>query len=611
MRSHMLARGIGRAEQAQMRNILGGVGQGLASGASMFSRNSGGGGYDSWGQDSAPSSYGDYSSGDYGSGGGDSGGGFDVPTGDSGTAYAAHGGEIRGYAEGGDVDPRFAAAEATLPPTGAGEDALVGQVMAGERQPAPASKTLWDPAWTSPTPSPGPSSSPSGIVSQMAPASVPARAPAAPMPQAARPAMPPPPDNFALQQQAIQEEGRINEQKGAEQAQALIGAQKELQRAAIAQREQHARAREAAESDFARVQRARDEMASINMTVDPGRWWASRSTPGKIFAAIGLALGAVGAGNDGVNRAAGIIENAVGRDLEAQKAEHELRMKKGQLAVDSSTSLYTLHRQLAQDDISATEAAKGTALQLAQNQIELAGAKASSPLAKQQALALSAQVGIDRTKLDEAAKQRGLDNYIKREDMESRRLTALKEAGANRAEKGFVSPGYELMPGAAPKVEELAKWRDGLTEKKNTDAAIGELKKLIDRSSLLPGTKEAARAESLISDLKVGYKNMATLGALSGSDYKLIDSAIPDPTSFKGHLTSDKSLKARLDQFGTTADTKFHNRAQVLGIVKSGEAPGAQSGGGDVAAAKAWLSSNPTSPKAAAVRAKLQQMGAM
>ena len=128
---------------------------------------------------------------------------------------------------------------------------------------------------------------------------------------------------------------------------------------------------------------------------------------------------------------------------------------------------------------------------------------------------------------------------------------------------------------------------------------------------MLPGTKEAARAESLISDLKVGYKNMATLGALSGSDYKLIDSAIPDPTSFKGHLTSDKSLKARLDQFGTTADTKFHNRAQVLGIVKSGEAPGAQSGGGDVAAAKAWLSSNPTSPKAAAVRAKLQQMGAM
>ena len=77
--------------------------------------------------------------------------------------------------------------------------------------------------------------------------------------------------------------------------------------------------------------------------------------------------------------------------------------------------------------------------------------------------------------------------------------------------------------------------------------------------------------------MKVSYKNMATLGALSGSDYALIDAAIPDPTSFRGHFTPDKTLNSRLDQFAKTAAVKLDTKASVLGVVKADEAGG---GGG-------------------------------
>lgn len=232
------------------------------------------------------------------------------------------------------------------------------------------------------------------------------------------------PDAFALEQQAEMSKTSALEELGRAQAEAAIGAQKALERGAIEQKEAHARARMTADADMARILEARQAVSSMSDTVDPGRWWASRSTPGKIMAAIGLALGAIGAGNDGVNRAVGIIENAIGRDLEAQKAEHQIRMRKGQMAVDSATSIYALHRQLAADDIGATDAAKATAMELAKNQIEIATARASSPLAKAQGQALVAQLSQKRDAFDAATKQRSFDNYVKREDMETRRLAA-------------------------------------------------------------------------------------------------------------------------------------------------------------------------------------------
>jgi hypothetical protein len=363
-----------------------------------------------------------------------------------------------------------------------------------------------------------------------------------------------------------------------------------------------ARAAQQRDTDMAGIQKQRDAIANMDTTIDSGRWWASRSTPGKILAGLGLALGAVGAGNDGVNRAVGIIDGAINRDLENQKHSHELMFRKMGMGLQAAESAYSLHRQGQQDDIVASEAAKGTMLQLALNQTDQMLAKTSEPAAKAKLMAVRAQLAAQQGAANAKAAQQAFDNNIKTQELDIKRM----EAGQKAAGASFVSPGYSLLPGAKPGEVELKDARTSLTEKKNIDAALIKLKGLIKDSWLVPGSAEAAQAQSLIAKLKVGYKNMATLGALSGSDYALIDAAIPDPTSMKGHFTPDKTLIARLDQFGKTANTDLHNKLGTLGIVKDADAPrAAPAQSAEAQAARQWLAANPTDPRAAAVRAKL------
>lgn len=64
-------------------------------------------------------------------------------------------------------------------------------------------------------------------------------------------------------------------------------------------------------------QRAVDEYGRTG--IDPNRYWANASTGQKVLAGIGLLFGALGAGHDGVNKSVGIINQAIDRDIDAQK----------------------------------------------------------------------------------------------------------------------------------------------------------------------------------------------------------------------------------------------------------------------------------------------------
>lgn len=400
------------------------------------------------------------------------------------------------------------------------------------------------------------------------------------------------PSAFELEKQAEESKTSALEELGRAQAEILVGQQKVLDRAAIDRQEAQARARMTADADMARILEARQAVSSISDTVDPGRWWASRSTPGKISAAIGLALGAIGAGNDGVNRAVGIIENAIGRDLEAQKAEHQIRMRKGQMAVDSATSIYALHRQLAQDDIGATDAAKATAMELAKNQIEIATARASSPLAKAQGQALLAQLIQKRDAFDAATKQRSFDNQLKLEDAKTRRL-----AVENRPAAGTAKAKSEVMA-----VEDRVK---------NINRSLDQMEAIVKKHGTMDLT---------------GPTTELLEGAMTS--YAVDMAKLRDPTSvaregevemekkalFRPGLASWRTSNATALELIKAARANVAKRRDVAYEVRGlnpNEAEGGASGGGDVAGAKAWLEANPNSPKADAVRAKLRQMGAL
>jgi hypothetical protein len=265
-------------------------------------------------------------------------------------------------------------------------------------------------------------------------ASAPAPAPAPPKPTAPAPRGYPSADSGLTdltasvtdEQRAIRDRGDAEAEQAKAKVKVLGATQEQLQANAIAQQQRREQARIEAQQLGAQRQALSDELKRIDTKVDPGRYWASRSTGQKVLGAIGLALGAVGAGADGVNRAALLMGQAIDRDIEAQKAEHTLALRKGEQRAQQLDSIYAQNRGIYQDDLASLAASKATALELADNQVQQAAATYASPIAKANAAALSAQLqgSIAKFKADAAAKAEERRHHIALEGIESGRVAA-------------------------------------------------------------------------------------------------------------------------------------------------------------------------------------------
>lgn len=116
-----------------------------------------------------------------------------------------------------------------------------------------------------------------------------------------------------------------------------------------------------------------------NATVNPSRFFADRGAAGTIGIAIATALGDLGGmfGDAGPNRAAQIIEAAINRDMEAQRANQA----NAQAGVRNARTFYDLTRQQFADEDAAMEAARS----LAWNQVAQRTAAQMQGLASEEA----------------------------------------------------------------------------------------------------------------------------------------------------------------------------------------------------------------------------------
>lgn len=406
-----------------------------------------------------------------------------------------------------------------------------------------------------------------------APAAAPIAPQAAPSKTPTKPAAPKGPDQFDLANQAGEQKAAAETQQADAQTAALMEGQKALEANAIDQKERAARASASAQQQLGAIQQAREEMKRIDTSVDPGKMWRDRSMVGKIFSIIGLVAGTVGNDN-GVNRAASLLNSQIDRDIDAQKSEHELALRKGQSAVTSAENLYSISRQVAQDDIAAGLAAKGSALDLVANQVALAAARAGSPMAKAGLTALHAKVMGDKDATDKAAKARLEDMHLKWFGAQTDRIAAEKPSGANVMTANFVAPGYALAEGAHPKPEELEKWRTARAGADDVKAKAMQLREMISSGKLSGAGRftggERAKAEALLGSLKVAAKEAFGLGALSGPDIDLVMSQIANPVGTEGLFTGDQAMTTKLDQFIKNADATVTKKGDALGIVKEG-----------------------------------------
>lgn len=383
-------------------------------------------------------------------------------------------------------------------------------------------------------PAPGETAAPSAMPPSAVepPAPPPGPPPAAPkQPSApvgaapAQPAKPAGPSPFDEERKAALERGNIESQAATAKADAIGDLQRQLDAQAITRRESQAKAAQQADAALGDIQRAREEMKNVDVSVDTGRFWATRSTPQKIAGVIGLALGALGAGNDGVNRAAGLINSAIDRDLDAQKAEHEFKLKKGQSGIESATSMYGLRRQQGLDAESALDAARGDMLARAKAQADKAEATAASPLAKNNARMLSAQLSQKENEFNATLRQRAFDNSIKKQ-----------QADADTARANATGAGAGHVP--ATVITELADFKTAQTALSELGNTFKKLKldtTSAKASSLLPDSVGRALGTDVSqynSDALVAMQSVGKImegGKLAVGDEAKYKSMLPKP----------------------------------------------------------------------------------
>ncbi len=276
---------------------------------------------------------------------------------------------------------------------------------------------------------------------------------------------------------------------------------------------------------------AQDEMRNINATVDPGRYWASRSTGGKIAGIIGLALGALGTGPDGINRAAAMMNQAIDRDLEAQKAEHTIRLQKGKASIDAAQSAYAMERQRFGDDAAASSAAKASLLGLAENELKKIAAGSAGPAAQAQAQALAGQLQVQKGQLENQIANTAFDNNTSRMAAEAQRAAAGQKAAGTPAEAKAI--------------------REAVANHSTMSSTVGRLEHLIGDTNAVT-EKVGARAEemkTLAGSLLLQVKTAEGLGALDAGAIKVAEQIIGDPNAtFTLDATKIAKLRALLGQ---------------------------------------------------------------
>ena len=348
---------------------------------------------------------------------------------------------------------------------------------------------------------------------------------------------------FDLQQAAIKEASKVGEAKAAEENAYLTRVAKEnddrIKTNEMAQAARQAKVDEAA----AKLQEAQ---ASLNsMQVDPNRYWANKGTGDKVLAGIGLFLGAFGQGG---NKAVAVIQDAIDKDIAAQKANIET--KKAGVAVQSG--ILSDMRARFQDQRVAEEAARVAYLDNAQLKIKAISSKYSGQEVAAKADMLIGE--LEQKKIEAKA------NFLKAfqssmpvtPDMEPERMT--------QDQRDRFVPGY----GLALDKETAKTLRTQVSNATNARRELGRLLEIaeMDGKSLSPElvAEAGTRANMLTGLLK---EDVVGPGTISDKDRELLQEVARDPTKF---TNLDKATKSRLRTAMDVVQKNLAERVRMAGL---------------------------------------------
>lgn len=406
--------------------------------------------------------------------------------------------------------------------------------------------------------------------------------------------------NAALGQAAHNIEARTED--AAAQEYAMARAQ-----AATAQAREDAALQSNAERQQELQARQADFDASVKqlsqMSLDPDRFWASRSTPQKIGGLISIALGGFLQGaHGGPNPGLDIINTAIERDLEAQKFAYQAARDTAQ----AKQTAYSLALQKYGSSDAATAAARASALDAVEAQLrqqgavykgtdagnradmmaaQLADQKAQQiaqgiafvPAAQAPAMFIDRNTGLPYTVAElkaMAGEDRAQQRAIEMEGLKGNTQLAIEGAKAEaqagkdiRAEQVQLPNGEVVRARSATQANELAEASQALAETKRLVAQAKEIRS--GESFRVPGSGDRARLDQVQKNLLTQYAVLHKLGAISKEDMNLavggtadLFAVGPGPEAALEGLT--KTAAANLNQkVGTIPDASPRAKGEM------------------------------------------------
>lgn len=341
-----------------------------------------------------------------------------------------------------------------------------------------------------------------------------------------------------MQMAAAKKIGEIGEQAGAEQARIFEEQAKSLQDQAQRSAMRQAQQKSEMEDFDKKYQEIEKEDEG---KVDFNRFFKNQSTGNKILSGLSLALSVFG-GAGSTSKVIGIIDDAVNKDIEAQKFEVAQKGAKKLQKLKSMDNMYARMLDKYGDADKADAATRAILTDKISNQVNALASRTSSQTAKAQAQNIMGEL---QGKKDAIASQLGLS-------LGAAAATATPATGqslpANYTpkteddRKRFVKGiGLAATTEDANKIKEGAENIDGFNRNVNK---LLDLRKKYGSETLPTAVKGEMKAIS--TELQMGLKKSLELGVLNQSDYDILYNLVPDPTSYNPRTAElYNNLKAR------------------------------------------------------------------
>lgn len=313
-------------------------------------------------------------------------------------------------------------------------------------------------------------------------------------------------------------------------------------------------------------------MADVRgMKVDPSR--LLRSTGNAVKAAISVGLGAIGAAlqGKGTNTAMQYLNAAIDRDIAAQ--EKEINLKRG--AVGDQMNLLQIAQQRFDSKASQFAAVRVTAREAIKANIEAQTAQYDSDLIKSNGAALVAKLDAENAKdintlmSEQSARKmqalaQGASINAQRQSLaiQNREADARMFAATAKAD-GHIPDliGRPVSPQAVNDAAKIKAAMDGMRSN------LGQIKQLYAEHGSEWFGKNAERYDALLTDMRLQYKELQGLGAVSGPDAEMMESVIKDPNTFFSGKHEE-----RVNTINDAINNSGRARLKALGYMERGQA---------------------------------------